>query len=288
VHDLQFQGVYAIRQYARRSGALIVADTHTDEVNSARSLLSRWILHGILYRHFARVLDPVVKRYYATLPLRATFLERVYGLSSDKIEILPFGVEDSRINKLDRNATRQRIREELKIGASEIVFVTGGKLDARKNIHILMKEFARAVDKGDFPPTKLLVFGQPSDEVRDLMAPYAHHEAIRLVDWVPAGDIHKLFWAGDVTVFPGTHSVLWEESIGLGLPGIFRRWSGIEHIDLGGNCILVDGSEMGQVIEKMIEVASGAERLERLRSVAQTLGPQTFNYSVIAKRSLDL
>ncbi len=52
--------------------------------------------------------------------------------------------------------------------------------------------------------------------------------------------------------------------------------------------MFVDDSEMGQVIGKMIEVATDAERLERLRQVAEALGPHTFSYREIARRSLRL
>lgn len=287
VHDVQFFSVYTISEYVRQSGATLYADTHTDCINSGRNIFSRWLLHRFFYRHCAQVLDPFVNRYYATLPLRSEFLQKNYGISSEKIALLPFGVDDTAIDFSRREEVRKEVRCKLKVKDSEIVFITGGKVDMRKNIHLLLSQFIQALDDGKLSRSIFVVFGNIAPEVEASVRPFIGHPSIRFLGWLSPNEIHKYLWGADLAVFPGTHSVLWEETVGLGVPAIFKRWHGIEHVDLGGNCIFVDSHGIGETIERLIEIEKDSRILDRLRDAAQTLGPSVFRYSLIAQKSLE-
>lgn len=288
IHDVQFLSASVIVSYAKESGAIVFADTHTDYINSGRSFVSRHILHGLIYRYSARQIESVATRIYATLPLRKEFLVDVYGLKPEGIALLPFGADDSRIDISQRDAVRSEIRRELQIAGDDLVFVTGGKIDKRKNIYELLEVFCGLVDQGKLARAKLLLFGKPTDEMAPMIKPFLGHKAVRYVEWLPAADIYRYLWASDVAVFPGTHSVLWEEAIGFGLPCIARRWHGIEHIDLGGNCIFLersDRAEIGQVLQHCYDDPAD---LARLRAVAATRGSAEFSYKAIAQRAITL
>lgn len=286
VHDVQFLSVYTIAEYARKTGAIVYADTHTDSINSGKTFISRWFLHRLFYRHCAKVLDRVVDRYYATLPLRSEFLQKNYGISAKKIVLLPFGVDDTAIDFSSRVDVRREVRRELGANESDIIFITGGKVDMRKNIHLLLHQFVSAVDDGKLSRSIFVIFGTIAPDVEALVKPFIGHHCVRFLGWLSPNEIHKYLWGADVAVFPGTHSVLWEETVGLGVPAIFRRWHGIEHVDLGGNCILVDGPGIGTTIKRMIEIEKDPKMLYELQDSAQTLGPKAFRYSLIAEKSL--
>jgi 1,2-diacylglycerol 3-alpha-glucosyltransferase len=286
LHDCQFLSIVTIVRYARRNGTAVYVDCHTDLVNSARSWLSRVILHGMLYRACARWVAPVTRKFYATLPLRADFLEKVYGVSPLQIELLPFGVDDDRIDFDARDATRSEVRRTLRIGDDQVVFATGGKIDRRKNIHALIDSFITQSDSGGLGDAVLIVFGEPEPGLRDVMARAARHERVRVVGWVAAENVHRYLWAADVAIFPGTHSVLWEEAVGLGLPCVFKRWPGIEHVDLGGNCLMLDLVTDQGLDEALLTLATDRAAVGRMREVAEVRGREEFSYSRIARKAL--
>lgn len=286
LHDCQFLSIGVVTRFARRSGACVLVDCHTDNINSGRSAVSRHVLHGVIYRYCARKILPVTHRFYATLPLRAKFLTEVYGIPPKMIELLPFGADDHRIRMEDRSSVRAEVRAKLGIGDEQLVFVAGGKIDKRKGIHTLANVFCSLSNAGKLGNAVLVIFGKAEDALQPTLRRAEEHPQVRRVAWIAAEDIYRYFWASDVAVFPGTHSVLWEEAAGLGLPCIFKRWSGIEHVDLGGNCVLMDKADDDSLAAELVKFANDPDRLRAMTLTAREKGPMTFSYVTVAQRVL--
>jgi 1,2-diacylglycerol 3-alpha-glucosyltransferase len=96
IHDSQFLSAFEISQYARKNGVRVLVDGHADFINSARGYISRKVLHGIIYKACTKSLDKVAERFFATLPLRAKFMEETYSISRNRISFLPFGIDDGK------------------------------------------------------------------------------------------------------------------------------------------------------------------------------------------------
>lgn len=288
LHDCQFLDIGIVADYARRHGVHVFVDCHTDFVNSGRSWLSRHLLHGVIYRACARRIAPVTRRFFPTLPLRATFLQEVYGIAPEQLELLPFGVDDTAIDRGHRSAVRAEVRRDIGAHAGQVVFVTGGKIDRRKEIHTLLASFIARSDAGELGDAILLVFGAPDPDMKASIDAAVSHPRVRYAGWVPAEEVHRYFWAADVALFPGTHSVLWEEAVGLGTPCVFRRWRGIEHVDLGGNCLMLDRVDAASLGDTLRRLSQDAALRDRMRDVACTRGAEVFSYSRIARTAVGL
>lgn len=287
VHDVQFFDFLIIRRYVRRHPIPVFADSHTDFVNSARGFISRHLLHGIYYRWILSQVDPIVQRYFPTLPSRADFLHEVYGLDRAKMELLPFGADDTRTAGLDRVAVRAAVRAELGIPEAARVFVTGGKLDARKNIHCAIDRFSKLKRGGDLENAHLVVFGKATSQVEKALSEIEIHQDVHMLGWMPPRDIFRLFWAADLALFPGTHSVLWEEAIGHGLGAVFHHWPGMDHLDVGGNARIIPDARPGTLDTVFRDLlANDAEEIRRLGAAAMLAGPAAFAFSAIAARSI--
>lgn len=252
LHDCQFLSINSFVNYSKKNKVLIYVDCHTDLINSGRSWISENILHKIIYKYCVKTIEPYVKKFYGTLPLRNDFLEKVYGVSKSKIELLPFGVDDSLFDWNDVDKIRNQMRTQLKISENDFVLITGGKIDFRKNIHKLLEAFNNLVEKKFDLKLKLIVFGKPTIEMKEIINNLIKNSNIIYIDWLASKEIHRYFLASDLAIFPGTHSVLWEEAVGLGIPCVFLKWPGIEHVDLGGNCIFIDSSE-SKIIQSTVE-----------------------------------
>lgn len=286
LHDCQFLDVSVIVEYVMLHGGIVYIDCHTDLINSGRGWISKNLLHGIIYRWCAQKILDVAEEFYATLPLRAEFLEKVYGIPGSRISLLPFGVDDSRINFHQKEVVRSALRSDLEISSHQMVFIAGGKIDRRKCIHHLIEAFADLSDRGVLGDAVLVIFGSAVAEMKNALENAELHPQIRVVGWVAADDIHKYFWMADVAVFPGTHSVLWEEAVGLGIPCVFRRWNGIEHVNLNGNCIMIADGSVQELQKVLSTLASDRRNVEVMRRFAEEFGRLSFSYSEIARRAL--
>lgn len=287
LHDLQFLSIFAVLRYCRKYKVRLYVDTHTDEVNSGRSLASKWVLHRIIYRLCARAVDKVALKFWATLPLRATFLSRNYGIAPQRISLLPFGADDGRLASQDRATVRASMRRALEIDDDEFVFVFGGKIDARKNAITLLRAFAALKSKAPELRLRLVVFGNPVPAMEEHFRASVAQEGVTHVKWIAADSIFKVFWAADFGIFPGTHSVLWEEAAGLGLPLAVKRWEGITHLDCGGNCLLLERSDEAEILQVMERVATDRAFYRSMTEVAMGKAAREFSYRAIAARAID-
>lgn len=284
LHESQFLDVKRVAEYAKRNpGTRLYVDCHTDFVNSARKWLSKNILHKIIYKRCAKKIEPYTTKFFGTLPARCDFLREVYGIPAEKIELLPFGAEDDRINWERRDEIRENIRHQLKLSEGDFVVISGGKLDRRKNTHLLLK----AIREIRSDQVELILFGIPDSEMKEEIEQLSKHERIRYVGWLNSEQIYDYFLASDLAVFPGTHSVLWEQAIGTGLPEIVRRRTGFEHVDLGGNCIFLETETVAEIRESILKVYSDTELFQQMKQTALLKGVPHFAYSEIARKAID-
>lgn len=134
---------------------------------------------------------------------------------------------------------------------------------------------------------KLIVFGSVIDDLREEISKLADGVKVQYIGWINSEESYKYFGASDLVVFPGRHSVFWEEVAGLGIPMIVKYWSGTTHIDLGEtvNSYIKDTTE--EIKEKIEEVVNNDEVYENMKNVARNEGISQFSYLNIAKKSID-
>lgn len=283
VHDLQFLSIRQIVKYAKKKNVKIYVDCHADYVNSGRSFVSMNILHKFIYKKCAKKIIPYAEKFYGTLPVRCDFLNEVYGVPKDKIELLVMGVDDSKFAYEDKGIIREETRGALGISKDTFLIVTGGKIDANKNIHIL----AQSINKISNPKIKLVVFGSLADDMKEEFDKYKENDNILYVGWKNQDEINNILLSGDLAIFPGTHSVLWENAVGCGLPCIFKKWDGINHVNVKDNCILLE--EINQKILKdvILELFNDKEKYNFLLNNSEKYARVAFSYLEIAKRSIE-
>lgn len=284
LHDVQFLSIFSIVNYAKRnSNCVIYADGHTDFINSARGWVSKNILHKIIYKRCAKAIEPYTKKFYGVLPIRVDFYKEVYKINPKKLELLVLGGDLTDIDLNRKVEIRKEIREQLNIKQDDLVVITGGKIDSKKNVHLLMAEINNiATDK-----IKLLVFGSVSEELKTEIEELAKSKFIRFIGWKKSSDISNYLISSDIAFFPGTHSVLWEQSAALGLPGVFKYWEGMQHMDIGGNCIYLKEVTGNKIRETLLNLYNNPEVLNKMTLIAQNEGMKYFSYFDIAKRAIE-
>ena len=282
VHNLGSFSYLAIPRVARRLPNMkVVFDNHGDRANSCHSFATKF-LHGVLYRH---ILSPKFEKissvFYGVTPARCDFLHDVYGIDKSKIRLLMMGADDEHLH-LDRKAEiRRAIRSQYGIADDEFLVVTGGRIDSEKRIHLL----AEAINSSSEKKIRLLAFGSVADDVKERIEA-CRSERVNFIGWIDSSKAYDYFFAADLVVFPGRHSVLWEQAVASHVPCVFNRISGFEHVDIGGNCVFFEESTPDYYRQVIESLYGDKQRYAAMYAVADSPAADRMLYSRIAQQVL--
>ncbi|MHA8084011.1 glycosyltransferase family 4 protein [Aquirufa antheringensis] len=281
IHDFSFFDILSVIFYICNNRKVkVFVDCHTDFINSAQSWISKYIFHYFLWMCIGKILSNFVVKFYGVTPLRCDFLRDVYRIDKSKIELLVMGVDDDILKGKVVDEIRLKLTKRLNFKNDDFIIVTGGKIDDKKNIHLVMQ----AVANLGLEKVKLVVFGVVAPEMRSVFERLLLNNNINFIGWLDTDEIIDLFISSDLIVFPGTHSVLWEQALGIGKPCIFKYWHGMDHVDMGGNCrFLYEDSvvELELLLSKLIYSSEYFDMLNVANKVKES-----FYYSVISRRAI--
>lgn len=282
IHGVQFADISIVARYCKEHPEVkVYADNHSDFSNSAKTWVSKNIQHEILWRHYAQKINPFVKKFYGVLPARVDFLANEYKLPREKIELLVMGADDECVEKAAKPEIRKNIREKYGLAEDDFVIMTGGKIDAFKTQTLLLME---AVHQIKNHKVKLIVFGSVTPELKDKVEALADGERVKYIGWVQSKDSYDYFAAADLVVFPGRHSVFWEQVAAQGKPLLVKYWDGTTHVDVCGNVEFLYKDSVEEIKEK-IEKIIAPNNYSVMKENAEKASAH-FMYSKIAERSI--
>ena len=266
IHGCQFLDISAVVKYLRKhENVEVFVDNHADFSNSASGWISKHILHRIIWKYYANKIKPYTKKFYGVLPARVDFLIEQYRLPKEKCELLVMGGDDEIIQKTKESSIRRKLREKHCISEDDFLVVTGGKINHyRPEVLNLM----RAVADINRSNVKLLVFGNVSDELKPEFETLCREEQIIYVGWLKSKDTYKVIETADLVVFPGLHSVMWEQAVAQAKPCIFRDLDGFHHVDIGGNADFVSDVSVQSLKEALLKVIDNPDHYMEMKKVA--------------------
>lgn len=281
IHGLQFSDLDVVIRYKKRHPEVkLYADNHADYVNSAHGFVSTNILHKIIWRYHIKKAEPYIEKCFGVTPLRCDFLRDMYNLPTEKIDFLPMGVDDEAIPS-DRLEVRNRVRKDLGVADDDFLLFTGGKIDSKKNTHFLL----RAIEQLNVKKCHLVICGVITPEMESIIKPMLT-ENIHDLGWCNAERVMECMTASDAACFPGTHSTLWEQAVGVGLPIVVKRWDGMEHVNVDGNCIFLKGEDESEIVDALSQLLVD-NQFETFKTKAAAASKQ-FLYSEISKKAIGL
>jgi 1,2-diacylglycerol 3-alpha-glucosyltransferase len=286
IHNIQFLNILDVTRYLKKHPQVVAyADNHTDFSNSASNWVSKVLLHGIIWRRCALMIEPYLRKFYGVLPSRVDFLKNVYKIPERKIELLLMGADDEKVKEAKQKDIIKQIRKRHQINNEDFLIVTGGKIDqAKKQTLLLMK----AIKSIESPNVKLIVFGPVVESIKEKFNFLVDNDKVKHIGWINGEESYKYFAAADLVIFPGRHSVFWEQVAGQGIPMIVKNWEGTTHVDVGGNCkFLYDDSEE-EIKQNIIEVIKNGNEYKKMSLVASYKAEKKFSYYEISKKSIEL
>jgi len=278
IHDIQFLDIDIIRKYAKTHEVKIVADCHADFSNSARNFISKYILHGLIYKHCAQLIEPYVTKFYGVLPARVDFLKNVYKLPAKKVDLLVMGSEDVKAEEAMDSERISENRSKYGVDSSDFLIVFGGKIDKYKTQVLMLMD---AVNTMPDLSVKLLVFGSIVPDMKEAVEKRCS-DRVKYLGWATSDQSYDYFGMADVVCFPGRHSVYWEQVAGMGIPLIVKRWDGTTHVDVGGNVFFLESDGVDEIKDAISKVQQSYDTFKK----AAVRGKDSFMYSKIAERCL--
>lgn len=259
----------------------IVFDNHADLVNSLHSPITKF-LHKVLYRYcLAPKLLKVGEVFYGVTPSRCDFLHDVYGIPMRKIKLLVMGADDVKMDLANKDKLRAEVRSRFNIKEDDFLIVTGGKIDKKKNIHLL----ANAVNNVSAKNVKLLIFGKISPDLLEVFE-REKSDRVQLIGWVDSDKVYELFYAADFVMFSGLHSVLWEQAVASKTPCAFSKIEGFDHVLFNDNCVLMTNNDAECYKTLIDDLLTDKTKYNALKDNSNSALSENFYYSNIAKQVL--
>lgn len=264
----------------------IIADNHLDYNIGAHFLRKK--IGSAISRNVSLFCNRIAKKYYSKVygvtPWRIEFCEEIYKIKKEKLDLLPAGADDEKIDYDNKDVIKKNLREKYDIKENDFLIVTGGKIDKNKNIDSLMQ----AVSEIDNQQIKLLVFGNTTEDIKERINSLSDGEKVKYIGWISSDDTYNYFLAADLVFFPGQHSVMWEQSVVCGTPLVVKHYEGMHHCDVGGNCEFLYDDSVSGIKELVIEIVGNKEKYSKMLSVAQSDLRKQFLYSELAKKSVEV
>ena len=280
IHSLITLSVFQAIKYKkkRNPNCVIIHDNHLDENIGKRK---NWLFSELYYGYWALVNQfskKYISKYCGVTPWRREFIVNRFKIDREKTDVLIMGADIDNIDFSKAEQLREKLDDQYGL-RDQFVIVTGGKIEKNKKIAILMRAVAGLKD------IKLLVFGTVADDYQDEVNKSLNDNVIML-GWKNNDAINRLFTAADLAIFPGQHSVLWEQACACKIPCIFAYWDGMDHLDNGGNSEFIrDLSEKG--LRQCIVDHHNTDKYKLMKAVAKSKATDTYSYYEIAKKSLE-
>lgn len=285
IHGCQFRDMDVVVRYVKEHPEVrVYVDNHADFSNSGTNFLSKYILHKGFWKHSAQIINPFTRKFYGVLPARVDWLVNMYGLPQNKCELLVMGADDEKVHEAYEDGWREKIRKQYGIEEEDFLVMTGGKIDAWKTQTLLLMEAVKHIDN---PKVKLIVFGSVTPELKDKVEALADDKNIQYIGWVRSEESYHYWAACDLAVFPGRHSVFWEQVAGMGIPMICKYWDGTTHVDAGGNVAFLRKDSADEIENAILNLTSdNMKKYRTMKAVAEGPGKNMFSYLEISKRAL--
>ena len=287
VHGIMINLFEAVR-YKSFNNCKIIYDSHADLSNSGTNWLSLNIMHRIFYRFIIKFLYKKIDRIFYITPEGGNFLNKYYGIPHKHMDLLPLGSDNDYINDIKTNYSRTDVRKKLGFKDSDFLVVTGGKLAPIKKTELVIQAMNLVKDNS----IHLIIIGKSVDENygNKLFELSKTNPNIHFLGWLQQEQLSKCLYSSDIAIFPAAQSVLWQQSIGFGLPLIVGDFSvDPKYLNKNYNIIIMKNIQVKpvKVSELLIKLFKDKKLFKEMKNGALETANGFLSYEKIADRSIN-
>lgn len=279
LHGAQTFVTMAVCKYKKKYPQVrVVVDDHSDYNNSATNFFTRYLLHRTIYRCLAKMVENVADIYYYITPETKNFLMKEYGISKEKLRLLPLGgicFSDEIYNE-----KRSRKREELGLSEDRVLVIHSGKLGPGKKTRELIEGFSKL----EYKNITLAIIGQAEGEIQSYIESVVRSDArITFLGWKSGSELQEYLCAADIYAQPGTQSATLQNAICCRCAVMVHPYPSHEILVKGNGCYVSDADEITEALKKMVS----GEVLKEMSGASQQLGQELLDYNMLAKRVIE-
>ncbi len=276
-HGLQFLDLDIVIRYKRKNPDVrIYADSHESAINSGKNVISKYLLHGVIYKGKIRQAMPYLEKIYCIGVDCIPFMHEMYGIPDELLEMMPLGgiIADENI----RLSKRREIRSQLGIYDDEILVLHSGKMDSHKRTLELCKAF-NACKNTKF---KLCIIGEFDSEYKIVVENEIGNNAnIKYLGWMSGEDLNSYMMAGDLYMQPGTPSSSAQNALCAGMAIMVYPYEAYKLL-FGENVFYAE--TISDMIELLDEIAKDKTVLLKKRELGQEFTRDNLDYMEQSRR----
>lgn len=281
IHSLMTLAVFEAIHYKKAVNpkCIIIQDNHLDENIGKRKTK---MLTDIYYRYWALInsfAEPYVAKYYGVTPWRVDFIINRFRIKKEKTDLLIMGADMENIDFSNRKHFRDELNLRYQLEKTFLI-ITGGKIEKNKKIAELMQAVQGLEN------VKLLIFGKVSEDYVEEIE-HSKNENTIMLGWLNLHEINSYLLAADMAIFPGQHSVLWEQACACKTPCLFAYWEGMEHLNNGGNSSTIQTITPAG-LRNGIKKYQFTEEYDKMLRIARSDATDVYSYYSIAQKSLEM
>lgn len=283
IHGLQMLPVFQILSYKRRNvKCRIYADLHADYRISGTNILSRVILHRIIWKSIIKYSSKYIDEIYYTRPSVRDFSIDFYSINPEKFKPLYLGTEYDLPCEISRSSLSKKFREELNIRENDFLIITGGKISADSQIHVIIEAINKQKNKSDI---HFVLFGTIEENYLNILMNTIDRKLnFHFIGWKNSAQVYEAFIASDLSIFLGRHSVLWEQAVGLGVPILIRYQPDREYLNCNENVHFIFSDNIEELIHSLRIIQYKKPYYTVLKDNSLLEGAKQFNFKNIVKQ----
>jgi glycosyltransferase involved in cell wall biosynthesis len=280
-HGLTAWDLLTVSTYVQsNSNTKLFADSHEDWNNSARTILSKWLLHYFFYRPILQRCLPNIRKILCVSLETVEFVRGFYNVPEAQIEFFPLGGllwDDD-----GYQATRAKTREAQGWSSELRVFLQSGKIDRAKRLI----ESLRAFSKIDDPNLRFVITGQLMLDVREEASLLINADPrVQMLGWVDSQRLRSLLCAADVYVQPGSQSATMQMALCCRCPVVLADVPS-HKVFIERNGLLVhSGEQLGAAFSTMAELP--LDNLNDMSQCSANVAARLLDYRQQALRVLE-
>jgi len=273
IHGIGNIVVIQILKFIRNNSVKVFIDTHADSFNVTKQRVLRFVYHRLFIGLVVKLTAKQVNMYYGVTPERVDFAIKNYLINKSKIKLLHLGTDDSIVK--NRFFLPKLLRDEIN---GKIVILTGGRIDEQKNqVLELIRAYETFAINND--SIVLIVFG-----IVDKVLSYQFNSLLNKTIFIGKLNINEIYSLSQFTkliLFPGLHSVMWEEFIGLGIPLSVTKDDNKNYLNHNNNVLFNEQNNYSYYYNLLDRIATDSSILDKLSIGAKSPTRMEFLYSNI-------
>jgi 1,2-diacylglycerol 3-alpha-glucosyltransferase len=290
IHDIMLNILEAVKYKKKNLQCKIIMDYHADYSNSAKNWLSMNILHKIIRKTYLDISKKYIERFFPVVPASAKFLNEVYKIPYERMELLPLGADIDFGKKVKQQYEGAKIRKKYGIKDSDIAIFTGGKLSPTKKTELLIKAF-KEINRSDL---HLFIIGDAGkDNIsyhKKLQDISKENSRINFMGWLKSSDIYRFLDASDIAVFPASQSIIWQQAISMGLPllvGDIGHQS-ISYLNQYRNIVILNRGEIksSRIAEEILKIINDPIKIVNMKNGAKKTADELLNWNKLILKTL--